>query len=293
MVADRPPIPVGRPARPADLEREDARWLSWHEACAHGLSSRIVRDLGDAYLLHDPTDREPFWNRLVGIAWPREAGPFDRRLTEALALFAGIDRIPHIWPIPGFDEPPDLVARLVAHGFEDHGGGQLMVLDPDRAALDLRVPTLPDGRNITVERLHGLAGDDARRAAEGIGAVLVASFDVEPERRVGIQLEAVQGLTDASYHAILVRVEGEPAAVAKRTTFSGASYLSSIGTAPTFRGLGFGRLVTSMAVEDALAAGSCWTYLGVFSENDVAQRLYRSIGFEPMGGSAPDLLLRP
>ena len=70
---------------------------------------REVRDLGDAVLLHDASDREPFWNRLAGVDWPTGAAAFDRRLTEALALFAGLDRIPHVWPMPGYDEPPDLM----------------------------------------------------------------------------------------------------------------------------------------------------------------------------------------
>jgi GNAT superfamily N-acetyltransferase len=293
MVAERPPILGGPARRPADLEAADVRWLSWHEACAHGLIGREVRDLGDAYLLHDATDREPFWNRLAGVAWPRDTGAFDRRLTEALALFAGLDRMPHVWPAPGFDEPPDLVQRLVSHGFEDHGGGMFMVLDTDRVALASTVPALADGGLVTVERLHRLSGEAAAAAAHGIAAVLLTSFAVEPERRVAIELEALQGLADDAYHAVLVRVDGVPAAVARRTTFSGASYLSSIGTAPAFRGQGLGRLVTSLVVEDAIAAGSRWTYLGVFEENDVARRLYGSLGFAAVGGVAPDLLLRP
>jgi ribosomal protein S18 acetylase RimI-like enzyme len=265
----------------------------WHEACSHGLIGREVRDLGDAYLLHDPTDREPFWNRLVGIAWPRRTAEFDRRLTEALALFAGLDRMPHVWPIPGYDEPPDLVDRLLAHGFEDHGGGLLMLLDRERASVVSTEPPIADGQRVTVERFHRLTGEAAQDAARAIAEVLVASFVVEPERHVAIELEAVQGLTDDAYHAVLVRVDGQPAAVARRTTFSGASYLSSIGTHPSFRGQGLGRLVTAVATADGLADGSGWTYLGVFEENDVAQRLYASLGFERIGGPAPDLLLRP
>ena len=321
MVAERPPVPVGRPARPSQLEREDGRWLAWHEACAHGLVGREVRDLGDAYLLHDATDREPFWNRISGVTWPRDAAAFDRRLTELFALFAGLDRIPHVWSMPAFDDPPDLADRLVRHGFEDHGGGLLMVLDPERVDVtdaaklsddgrsadgrfgdgrsgDAAAPTRrltrrsPAGESITVERLHLVGGHAAADAARGIASVLVASFAVEPERRVAIELETVQGLADPAFHAVLVRVDGEPAAVAKRTTFSGASYLSSIGTDPAFRGRGLGRLVTSVAVRDALADGSRWTYLGVFEENVVAQRLYRSLGFEPLGRAGPDLLLR-
>ncbi|MBA2380618.1 MAG: GNAT family N-acetyltransferase [Chloroflexi bacterium] len=312
------PIPVAQPSgvgRPADLTPDDARWLAWHEACSHALLGREVRDLGDAWLLHDPTDREPFWNRIAGIAWPAEPGAFDRRLTEMLALFAGLDRIPHIWPMPGFDTPSDLTARLLANGFEDHGGGMLMALDAPRAdatphratAAEAAASDRPDRggspadrpdrggspTGVRIERLHLLTGDAAIAAARAIAAVLVASFAVEPERRVAIELEAVQGLATEAYHAILVRVDGMPAAVARRTTFAGASYLSSIGTDPGFRGRGLGRLVTSAAVVDARAAGSRWTYLGVFEENAVARSLYESLGFVMIGGVAPDLLLRP
>jgi ribosomal protein S18 acetylase RimI-like enzyme len=283
--------PGSAPARPGDLTAADVRWLAWHEASSHGLIGREVRDLGDAILLHDPTDREPFWNRLSGIAWPVDPAAFDRRLAEALALFAILDRIPHVWPMPGFDEPADLADRLAANGFEDHGRGMFMVLDPPRAALRLDPPDGADG--LTIERLQKLGGDAAATAAKAVGEVLVASFNVEPERRVAIELEALQGLQLDAYHAVLVRVEGRPAAVARRTTFAGTSYLSSIGTHPDFRGRGLGRLVTSVAVADAIAHGSRWTYLGVFEENIVARALYERLGFAIVGGPAPDLLLRP
>ena len=47
-----------------------------------------------------------------------------------------------------------------------------------------------------------------------------------------------------------------------------------------------------LAAQESIAAGSGLTYLGVFAENDVAQRLYARLGFMPIGGPAPDLLLR-
>jgi GNAT superfamily N-acetyltransferase len=282
----------GPPGRPADLAGDDVRWLAWHEAKSHALIGREVRDLGDAVLLYDESDREPFWNRLAGVAWPAAPAAFERRLTEALALFAGLDRIPHVWPMPGFDEPADLTARLLANGFEDFGGGLLMALDP---ALSAAPPVLSgrSGPGVTVQRLHRLSGEAAAEAARAIAAVLLTSFTVEPERRVAIELEAVLGLATDAYHAILVRVDGVPAAVARRTTFAGATYLSSIGTDPVFRGRGFGRLVTGLAVADALADGSRWIYLGVFEENAIARSLYGSLGFVAIGGVAPDLLLRP
>jgi ribosomal protein S18 acetylase RimI-like enzyme len=290
MAAPIRPAPADGPGRPADLTPDDVRWLAWHEACCHALNSREVRDLDDAWLLYDETDREPFWNRVAGIAWPSAPDAFDRRLAELYAVFAGLDRVPHVWPSPGFDSPPDLVARLLANGFVDHGGGLLMAIDPDRAAAVSSPPALPP--DVTVDRLHRLEGDAAADAGRAIAAVLLDAFEVESERRVAVELEAVMGLTTDAYHAIVLRVDGEPAAVARRTTFAGASYLSSIGTARAFRGRGLGRLVTSLAVEDALAAASRWTYLGVFEDNSVARRLYDGLGFVPIGDPGPDLLLR-
>ncbi|MBA2719898.1 MAG: GNAT family N-acetyltransferase [Chloroflexi bacterium] len=284
--ADRP----DRPGRPSDLTAAEVRWLAWHEAQCHALTSREVRDLGDAWLLHDETDREPFWNRIAGLAWPTDPAAFDRRLGELFVLFASLDRIPHVWPSPGYDQPSDLIERLVANGFVDHGGGILMALDPDRADAAVPLPPIPGG--VSVERIHRVTGASAAEAATAIGAVLLASFGVEPERRVAIELEAVMGLATDAYHAILVRVDGRPAAVARRTTFAGGSYLSSIGTDPEFRGRGLGRLVTALAIADARAAKSRWTYLGVSDDNQVARSLYDSIGFVPIGGVSPDLLLR-
>ena len=79
--------------------------------------------------------------------------------------------------------------------------------------------------------------------------------------------------------------------MAKATTFDRASYLASIGTRPRFRGRGLAALVTRMATVHGLGEGARWVYLGVFSENVTAVRLYRRLGFQPVGDPAPDLLL--
>lgn len=277
--------------RPATLDAVESRWLAWHEAWCHGLVGREVRKLGDGVLLHDPVDREPFWNRLAGIAWPDEPRAFDRRLAEVLGLFGSLDRIPHVWPLPGFDEPADLVARLLAHGFEDMGAGMLMAFDP---AWPVPAPASRTGSvpSLTIERLHRTAGPSAHDASRAIAVVLGEAFGVEPDRVSAIEQETLVLLGREEFHACLVRVDGEPAAAARRTTFDGASYLSSIGTRPRFRGLGLGRLVSDVVLRDSIDAGSRWTYLGVFADNDVARRMYEGLGFVPLGGPAPDLLLR-
>lgn len=281
------------PGRPADVTAAESRWLAWHEARSHGLAGREVRLLGDAVLLYDATDREPFWNRVAGIAWPAAPDAFDRRLAELLALFAGLDRIPHVWPAPGYDEPPDLVERLIGHGFEDHGGGLMMVLDAERFAA--AAPTIVSGRRSPpprVEISHIERPADPAAAARDVGRVLVEAFSVEPDRQAPIETETAVLFGLPEVHVCLARIDGEPAAVARRSTFDGGSYLSSIGTRPEFRGLGLGRLVTELAVREALAARSRWTYLGVFSDNLVAKRMYEGLGFGVIGGRSPDLLLR-
>jgi ribosomal protein S18 acetylase RimI-like enzyme len=276
--------------RPHEIDPPTSRWLAWHEAVSHGLMGREVRPLGDAVMLYDPADREPFWNRVAGIAWPEQHDAFDRRLTEVLTLFASLERTPHVWPLPGLDEPIDLTRRLLEAGFEDVGAGLLMALDRDGAdAAGDPEAARPD---VTVERAHRMAGPAAERAAQGIAIVLAEAFNVESQRLAAIEHETLTLLERDEFHAVLLRIAGEPAATARRTTFAGASYLSSIGTRPAFQGRGLGRLATEVAMADALAAGSRWTYLGVFDDNLVARRMYEALGFVVLGGPAPDLLLR-
>ena len=103
------------------------RRLLRHEAEVHAIPGRELRDLGDAILLHDPVEVEPFWNRVEAIRWPDDPIAFDRRLAEMGVLFASIGRQPHFWTLPPHDEPADLIARLFANGFEDVGDRLLLV----------------------------------------------------------------------------------------------------------------------------------------------------------------------
>jgi ribosomal protein S18 acetylase RimI-like enzyme len=265
------------------------RRLLVHEARVHAMPDRELRDLGDAILLHDPTDPEPFWNRLEALRWPEAPDAFDARLAEALVLFATVARQPHVWPSPAHDSPDDLVARLEANGFRDMGMGCVMVLlDPEVAR---RGPRHPHGPSVSLERLSGLRDDRAAPALAAVTPVLCDAFGVEDERRAGVEAETAASLANPAFTHYLVRVDGRPAAVARRATFEGASYLSSIGTASWARGRGLGELVTLAATADAVAAGSDWTYLGVFADNETAIRLYRNAGFEIVGEPVPDLLL--
>jgi ribosomal protein S18 acetylase RimI-like enzyme len=275
---------------PAGVDADVLRFLERHEARVHALPGRQLRDLGDSILLHDSLDREPFWNRVNAIRWPDAVDPFDRRVAEVMTLFATLDRVPHVWPREVLNEPRDLVARLIDHGFEDVGGGHLMVLGSVDAALAAAQRRPP--RDVSLARSHLLTGEARIREAAAIAGVLVEAFEVEPDRRAAIELETEAMFDHAELHACVLRVDGEPAAAAKRATFDGATYLSSIGTRPAFRGRGLGTIATAAMTADAIAEGSRWIYLGVFASNDAAIRLYEHLGFARLGPPAPDLLFR-
>ena len=276
-------------ARPR-IDAAVVRRLLRHEAEVHAIPGRTLRDLGDSILLHDPVELEPFWNRIEAIQWPADATGFDRRLAEIGVLFASIGRQPHFWTLPPYDEPPDLISRLIVNGFEDVGDGLVLAsadVEPARAAL--RRSALPD--DVVMERFRGIVGADASRAADSIVAVLMASFAVDPERHPGVVAETLASLADPRFMHYLVRRDGMPVAVARRATFDGISYLSSIGAVDAARGLGFGRLVTASAMVDGFDEGNEWVHLGVYADNIPARRLYESLGLAMAGEPGPDMIL--
>ena len=124
-----------------------------------------------------------------------------------------------------------------------------------------------------------------------IVAVLMAAFAVDPERHPGVVAETLASLADPRFMHYLVRRDGMPVAVARRATFDGISYLSSIGAVDAVRGLGFGRLVTASAMVDGFDEGNEWVHLGVYADNIPARRLYESLGLAMAGEPGPDMIL--
>ena len=281
---------MGFPVDAATIRR-----LAWHEAQVHAVPGRVVRDLGDGILLHDPVDPEPFWNRLAVVTWPSDPDAFAQRLAEVRVLFASIGRQPHLWLLPPWDEPHDLADRLLGEGFEDVGAGCVMVVRQDvaRAAVAPVLAADP-GPGIQLERFTGPGGPRGAvpdGAVESIVAVLLEAFGVDEARRPGVVAETRASLSDPRFTHYLVRLGGVPAAVCRRATFDGMSYLSSIGTVGAARGRGLGRLVTARALADAVAAGSELIHLGVFADNTAAIRLYEGLGFAFAAEPGPDMIL--
>ena len=272
--------------RTVSIDEATMRAMELHETRAHAIPNREVRDLGDAVVLYDPRDVEPFWNRMASVRWPSDEAAFDRRLTASLALFASLGRQPHVWPSPTFSQPADLAARLERHGFRDMGGGHLMVLDEPAASPPVAASEL--ARGVT---LHAIRGpDDAGPVdCDDLGLVLAESFGALPGRAAQLAADLRVTLPDPRVALVLVRVGGEPAAAAKATTFDGFTYLSSIGTRDAFRGRGLAGLATRHAIHLTDGGERGRAYLGVFSGNEPAIRLYTRLGFATVGES-PDLL---
>jgi ribosomal protein S18 acetylase RimI-like enzyme len=285
---------------------ELARRLVLHEARAQQAPNRELRDLRDGWLVFDPNDAEPFWNRLIAPRWPAEPVAFDRRLDEVITLFATLDRLPHVRPLPFGGEPADLPSRLAAAGFETLGSDRRMVLvEPDLAgqrlaASEARIEAAFGPGRVTVSR-HGdgapLTNDrprwgERRRWAGDASQVLEDAFGVDPGRRVALENDVLACVSRPGCSIVMIRLDGEPVAIARRASTRDGGYLSSIGTRPAFRGRGLGALATTLVLADALRAGSAVVHLSVEVDNDAGRRLYERLGFAVVGEPAPDMLLR-
>ncbi len=282
-----PPLP---PAIPDRLARPPSpRDLAVHETRIHAGRHREVRELGFGLLLFDPADAEPFWNRLAAPELADEPGSFDRQAQQAIVLFGTLGRYPHVRPLAAGNRPADLAQRLVALGFDVVAEDRSMVLHDAGPALALVARPLPDG--VAIERIRSGAALPAGDPLADVAATLRSAFGVDAAREVAIAQDARSSLAIPRTEFVLVRHEGAPVAVAKRTSRRGAAYLSSIGTRPGMRGRGYGRLATAVAIAGALADGDRRTHLVVEADNHAGLALYRGLGFAEVGGVIPDLLL--
>ncbi|HEX7492229.1 MAG TPA: GNAT family N-acetyltransferase [Candidatus Limnocylindrales bacterium] len=280
------PLPSG-PDPWYGLSPETLRFLEVHPARAVAIPGRGWRDMGDSVMLFSASEKEPFFNRLTAIRWPEDPRAFDARLGQALELFSALDRKPFIWAAAGLSTPADLVARLAANGFVDQGGGYGMILLRDPAAI--RDSLLPSGA--VLERWNNPSDEDRPDVAEALALVIGDAFNIPLARRTNLAAEITLTLQEPRFNAYMIKIDGEPVATGERYTFGGASYISSIGTRPEWRGRGFGRHITMALARDSVASGTDLVHLGVYADNARAIRLYDRLGFGILGGRSADMLL--
>jgi ribosomal protein S18 acetylase RimI-like enzyme len=269
------------------LSQETLRSLEIHSARAVAIPGRGWRDLGDAVLLFSATEKEPFFNRLTAVRWPEDPRAFEARLRDTNELFMALGRKPYVWAIPDLSTPTDLIARLAASGFVNQGGGYDMILvrEPEGA----REVPLPTGA--VLERWNCPSEQDRPGVARALARVIGESFHIPESRHANLIAEVELTLQQPSFHAYLLRIDGEPVATGERYSFDGASYLSSIGTRPAWRSRGFGSLITLALARDSVASGFDLVYLGVYADNARAIRLYDRLGFATLGSCSAEMLL--
>jgi len=260
------------------------RRLELHAARAHAHGTRTVRDLGDAILLYDPVERDPFLTRVSGLRLRGDAAAVQRRLGELFALFASMDRRPHVWLSPRFHAPANLGQLLRSDGFEDIGGTYTMTMDDP-------APVTPNAgpAGVRIERL-GSAGRRRSVVLEGAVRVMREAFEADAQAEAGIAADLAR-TSDAGWDVCLASLDGVAVAAGRRFTADRMTYLSSIGTRPAWRGRGFGTAVTSTLAADGRQAGGEIVHLAVQWQNTGAQRVYRRLGFRVLGDRVADLLL--
>jgi ribosomal-protein-alanine N-acetyltransferase len=123
---------------------------------------------------------------------------------------------------------------------------------------------------------------DMRR--EDLGAVLEIerrSF-AQPWSRAFFEKEL-----GTSFARLVVLVEDEPRALVVgytcRWRVTDEVHLLNVAVHPERRGLGYGRLLVTAVVDEAVAARARVVFLEVRAGNVVARRLYRQLGFRDLG----------
>lgn len=144
--------------------------------------------------------------------------------------------------------------------------------DPDRAA---SAPVEEVGQDEVDEVRRTLLREDL---AEWFGAANVSEAMVEQY----LAYERVVGEV-AGDRWFAVRDEGRIVSLCRLLAGEGAGQVEDVGTVPDARGRGLARAVVLAAVEASRAAGDEITFLIALAD-DWPQKLYRRLGFDPVGG---------
>ena len=156
-----------------------------------------MRDLGDAFVLFDARDPEPFWNRMASVRWPTAR----RRVRPPAGGGARVVRRPrpgaaHLAVATSLARPRTSWRGSARTASSDAGGGHVMVLeDPGTAA----TPVPPDELGARRDTAHAIARPARTRGRgdlDDVGLVLAESFGALPGRAAELAADLRLTLTD-------------------------------------------------------------------------------------------------
>jgi GNAT superfamily N-acetyltransferase len=110
------------------------------------------------------------------------------------------------------------------------------------------------------------------------------AFGIPAERADDRRGRLEDALRSGRLRAFIVRVDGQPAAVARLSQGDRVAGLTGIGVHPDLRRRGLGTLTTIVATRAGLALGNRLVWLSVREGDEAAGSLYAKVGFRPAFG---------
>jgi ribosomal protein S18 acetylase RimI-like enzyme len=105
-------------------------------------------------------------------------------------------------------------------------------------------------------------------------------FGADPARAEARRRELAGALEGGRLRAFVLRLRGEPIAVARLSQGAGVAGIHGLGVAREWRGQGYGTLLTTVATRAGMATGNRIVWLSVDETNEVALHVYRKLGFQ-------------
>jgi ribosomal protein S18 acetylase RimI-like enzyme len=105
-------------------------------------------------------------------------------------------------------------------------------------------------------------------------------FGADPSRAEARRRELATALAGGRLRAWVVRLHGEPIAVARLSVGGGVAGIHGLGVAREWRGKGYGTLLATVATRAGMATGHRIVWLSVDDTNEVALHVYRKLGFQ-------------
>jgi len=105
-------------------------------------------------------------------------------------------------------------------------------------------------------------------------------FGADPTRAEARRRELATALSGGRLRAYVLRLRGEPIAVARLSQGEGVAGIHGLGVAREWRGQGYGTLLATVLTRAGMATGNRIVWLSVDEANEAALHVYRKLGFQ-------------